>query len=118
MKRRTRRLVFFVLVIVLGIAAGVTYGWVVNPIQYTETGLQTLGQDFKTDYVLMVAEIYHANGDPVLAMVRLSTLGENPLLQTLDSALTFAQENAYSTADQQLLMDLRQAVAVTLGEAQ
>ena len=58
MKRRRRRLILFVLMIVLGIAAGVTYGWVLNPVQYSDTGLQTLGQDFKTDYVLMVAEVY------------------------------------------------------------
>lgn len=118
MERRTRRLIFFVGMIVLGIAAGVTYGWVVNPIQYTDTGPQTLGQDFKTDYVLMTAEIYHANGDPVLALARLAALGEDPVLQILDEALAFAQENAYSAADRQLLTDLRQAVAATLGEAQ
>lgn len=118
MERRRRRLIFFVGMIVLGIAAGVAYGWVLNPVQYSDTGLETLGQDFKTDYVLMVAEIYHANGDPVLAMARLNTLGEAPLLQTLDEALTFAQGAPYATTDQQLLADLRQAVATTLGEAQ
>lgn len=118
MERRRRRLIFFVGMIVLGIAAGVTYGWVVNPIQYTDTGPQTLGQDFKTDYVLMTAEIYRANGDPVLALARLAALGEEPTLQILDEALVFTQENAYSAGDRQLLTDLRQAVAATLGEAQ
>jgi hypothetical protein len=118
LERRRRRLIFFVFMIMLGIAAGVTYGWVLNPVQYSGTGLQTLGQDFKTDYVLMVAEIFHANGDPVLAMARLNTLNDDPLLQTLDEALAFAQEAPYAATDQQLLADLRQALATTLGEAQ
>jgi len=115
---RRRRLIFFILMIAVGIAAGLAYGWVVNPVQSTDTGLRSLGQGFKTDYVLMTAEIYPAEGDPVMAMARLSYLGESSVLQTLDGALAFAQENQYPPKDLQLMADLRQAVAATLGEAQ
>ncbi len=118
MERRRRRLIFFILMVAVGIAAGVAYGWGVNPVQSTDTGPQSLGLGFKTDYVLMAAEIYPAEGDPVMAMARLSYLGEGPVLQTLDEALAFAQENQYPPKDLQLMADLRQAVAATLAEAQ
>jgi hypothetical protein len=116
LERRKRRLIFFVLMIAVGIAVGVAYGWMVNPVRYTDTGPQSLGEGFKTDYVLMVAEIYPAENDAVMAMARLSFLGADSLLQSLDEALTFAQENQYPSDDLQLMTDLRQAVATTLGE--
>lgn len=118
MEPSRRRLIFFILMIAVGIAAGVAYGWVANPVQSTDTGPQSLGLGFKTDYVLMAAEIFSAEGDPVMAMARLSYLGEGPVLQTLDEALAFAQANQYLPDDLQWMADLRQAIAATLGEAQ
>ncbi len=118
MEGRKRRLFFFILMIVLGIAAGVAYGWLVNPVRYADTGPSTLGMDFKTDYALMTAEIYHVEGDPVMAMARLTTLSEDPILQIMDDALAFAQEQQYNPNDLQLMSDLRQAIAGVLGEGQ
>ena len=118
MEGRKRRLFFFILMIVLGIAAGVAYGWLVNPVQYDDTGPATLGMDFKTDYALMAAEIYHAEGDPVMAMARLSYLSDDPILQIMDETLAFAQDQQYYPADLQLMSDLRQAIAEVQGEGQ
>ena len=118
MEGRKRRLFFFILMILLGIAAGVAYGWLVNPVQYADTGPATLGMDYKTDYALMAAEIYQAEGDPVMAMARLTLLGDKPVLQIMDETLTFAQEQNYTGHDQQLLVNLRQAIAEILGEGQ
>lgn len=118
MEGRKRRLFFFTLMIALGIAAGVAYGWLVNPIQYADTGPATLGMDYKADYALMAAEIYHAEGDPVMAMARLTILGEDPVLQVMDDALDFAQEQHYSDHDLQMMNDLRQAIALIQGEGQ
>jgi len=115
---RKRRLFFFILMIVLGIAAGVAYGWLVNPVQYGDTGPATLGMDFKTDYALMTAEIYNTEADPVMAMARLSYLSDDPVLQIMDETLAFAQQQKYDLTDLQLMSDLRLAIAEILGESQ
>lgn len=118
MAGRKRRLIFFTLMIVLGIAGGLAYGWLLNPVQYDDTGPGTLGLGYKTDYVLMAAEIYAAEGDPVMAMARLTFLGEDPVLQIMDDTLAFAEEQQYNASDLQLMSDLRQAIAAILGEGQ
>jgi len=112
---RKRRLVFFILMIGVGIAAGVAYGWLMNPVQYDDTGPSTLGMDYKTDYALMAAEIYADEGDPVMAMARLTFLGDDPFLEIMDETLTFAQEQHYDPSDLQLMIDLRQAIAAIQG---
>lgn len=110
MERRKNRWIFFFLVILLGVAVGVGYGWIINPVNYTDTGPETLSSDYQADYVLMVAELYHSDGDPVIAIARLKYLGDTPPLELIDSAVTFAQEHQYAAGDQQLMLALRQAV--------
>ena len=51
----------------LGITLGLVYGWVINPVQYTDVTPDALRIDYRTDYVLMVAEAYRAEQDPALA---------------------------------------------------
>ncbi len=118
MKRRSRRLIFFFLAILLGAAAGIGYGWVINPVDYTGTGPETLSSDYRTDYVLMVAELYHAEGDPVMAIARLTYLGDQAPLSILDDAVAFAQEHQYAPSDQQVMLELHQAVALLFPEAE
>mgnify|MGYP006310154069 FL=1 len=63
MGSRLKRFAFFLLAILAGAALGVIIGWEVAPVRYIETGPHTLRQDYQTDYVLMVAEIYGEEGD-------------------------------------------------------
>jgi hypothetical protein len=118
LKRRNRRLIFFLIAILLGAAAGIGYGWVLNPVDFTGTGPETLSSDYQTDYVLMVSELYHAEGDPVMAAARLRYLGDRSPLSMLDEAVTFAQENQYAPGDQQMMLELRQSVALLFPEGE
>ena len=94
----------------LGIALGLVYGWVINPVQYTDITPATLRIDYQTDYVLMVAEAYHAEQDPALAARRLAVLGSEPPAIIAREAENFARQAAYPSDDLTLIQDLTVAL--------
>jgi hypothetical protein len=57
------RLIGFFIAILVGVAGGLMLGWRFNPNETPSTRLRDLREDFKADYVLMVAETYAGNGD-------------------------------------------------------
>jgi hypothetical protein len=97
------RWVRFILVILIGIAAGLYYGWVVNPVKYVDAPPDTLRIDFKSDYALMVAEAYSQNQDLALARQRLALFSADPL-ELVDQAIKFGQGHGYAEQD---LLELR-----------
>jgi hypothetical protein len=98
---------------ILGIAAGLIYGWVINPVKFIDTTPASLRADYRTDYVLMVAEAYHANQDAGLASRRLAIFGAQPAAQTSLEALQTAQLDNYSSDDIGLLQELVRAMQAT-----
>ena len=121
MHRRTWRFVFFALAILAGFAAGLSYGWLINPIPYEDfatrypsTSLDTLQIDYRTDFVLMVAELYHAEGDLPLALARLDLLGDTPSLLIMTETITYAETLRYADADLQLMKRLAFDIQQTL----
>lgn len=115
MNRRVWRFVFFGLAILAGFAAGLGYGWVINPVRYASTSPETLRQDYQTDFILMTAELYHADGDLPLALARLDFLGDGPPLALLNAAIDFAHTHQYAPADLQLLQVLAGDIHQALG---
>lgn len=118
MGRRARRLIFFVLTLLIGAAAGLAYGWVANPVEFKDASPDTLGMAYQTDYALMVAELYQADGDIPLAASRLSYLGEGPLLDLVNVALIHAEASDYPSGDMQILRDLATALVLSQREGQ
>ncbi len=110
MTRRTRRFVLFTIAILIGIAAGIAFGWIISPVQYTDTGPHTLRIDYKTDFVLMVAEIHHADGDVAAAISRLRFLGETPPSQLVEESLQYGEVNNYAPEDLQKMTALASAI--------
>jgi len=106
LSRRVRRFIFFGITILVGIAIGVTYGWVINPVEYTQTGLQTLRIDYKADVVLMISELYQSEGDVVGALARLSYFGEDLPFESVQRAIAYAQENNYAPSDVDRMLTL------------
>ncbi len=104
------RWIRFFLVIAIGAAGGLFYGWVINPVKYVDTTPDTLRIDYKSDYVLMVAESYGADGDLALAARRLALLGDTPPMDTVREAVLFAERQGYVDADVTLMRQLLSAL--------
>jgi hypothetical protein len=107
---RTVRIILFLIAILVGIAAGLYYAWVVNPGTPAAGALPSLRQDYRTDYVLMVAETYQAEGDLALAAARLSALGAEPPVRLVQQAILAASDLNYGVQDVQSLAKLSQAL--------
>jgi hypothetical protein len=105
------RWVRFFIVIVVGIALGLLYGWLVDPVDFVDTTPNTLRADYRADYVLMVAEIFSAERDVEKAVIRLTYLGDPSPVDSVQNAMIFAVDAGYGSEDLRLLRDLVDALA-------
>ncbi len=103
---RTKRLFFFLLSIGLGVGLGLLYGWVINPPTAHDMQASELRSDYRTDYVLMVAEIYGDDLDLQAASARLSLVGDPQ--QLAQEAILAAQQTGYAFTDVETLARLLQ----------
>ena len=100
----------FLIALILGIALGLVYGWVISPVEYIDTAPASLRADYRTDYVLMAAQIYQADQDLDAAARRLTTLGSDPPAQIAEQAYSYAFQNKAPEADLKLLQKLSTAL--------
>ena len=106
-----KRWISFLIVIAIGALMGMYYGWEINPVEYVDTTLNALRMDYKTDYVLMVAEAYHVEQDMGIAVQRLSLLGEAPPAEIITQAILYtAQIPNYSQTDLAQMQTLLEAL--------
>ncbi len=103
---RKARLIGFVVAILLGVAGGLVLGWLYFPAEITTTSLQDLRADYKTDYVLMVAEIYATDGDAQHALDLLTKINPDNPLRTVQQGLLTAQQLGYEDWEMRYLADL------------
>jgi hypothetical protein len=96
------RYITFVISVAAGIGLGLLYGWVISPVQLVETSPATLRVDYKTDYVLMVAEVYSFDDDAEAAVCRLALLGGDPRVN-VSQARDFAKQHDFAVDDQALI---------------
>lgn len=61
--------------LLVGVGVGLYLGWVQFPVQYVDSQLNGLGQAYKDDYVVMIANGYAADGDVNGALQRIGALG-------------------------------------------
>ena len=93
----------FFIAVILGAAAGLFYGWVVNPVEYVDIAPESLREDYKTDYVLMVGEAYQVDHDIGLAVRRLALLGSAAPMEIVANALNYGLQHDYASHDLSLL---------------
>lgn len=62
--------------VVIGIALGLFYGWVVSPVQWKDATPGLLRPDLRVDYLRMAIDSYTVNKDVDLAISRYKALGD------------------------------------------
>ena len=104
------KIVMVVIALSLGIALGLAYGWVIEPVEYTDVTPNILREDYRVDYVLMVAESYQNDLDAEEANQRLAALGSEPPASIAASALDYATRNDFAPEEMQALQNLLTAM--------
>jgi len=80
--------------LVIGIALGIIYTWIIQPVEYIDTPPASLRQDFKDRYRALIASAYLANRDLVRAQARLELLrDEDPFRMLSEQAQRTVAEN-------------------------
>jgi hypothetical protein len=109
------RWVFIVLALIAGIGIGLTYGWVIDPVDFFDLTPDTLREDYKADYVLMTAEAYRVEQDPGLAARRLAVFGTKSPSAIAADGLEYARANGFSDTDIVLIQELVTALQAWSG---
>ena len=109
------RWLFIILSLIAGIALGLTYGWVLDPVDYFDLTPDTLRTDYKADYVLMIAEAYRSNADPALAARQLAVFGSGSPSSIASEALDYARANKFDDSDLAIMQDLVTAMQAWSG---
>jgi len=94
----------------VGIALGLAYGWVIAPVQYTDVPPNILREDYRADYVLMVAEAYQNEQSPEIAARRLAIFGSETPAQIVTLTLDYATNNNFTQNEIMLLQGLLTAM--------
>jgi len=104
---KTRRFIFFFLAILVGVGAGLAFGWMMMPPAAPRNApLANLRADFKTDLVLMVAEEFQTDPDSMQALTQLDKLDESDPITLLGNSIQYAQAISYPEEDLKLMRDL------------
>ena len=109
------RWILVFLALIIGIGAGLAYGWIIDPVEFFDLTPDTLRADYKTDYVLMTAEAYRVEQDPGTAARRLAILGAQSPSTIASEALNYARANGFPDSDIALLQELVTAMQAWSG---
>jgi hypothetical protein len=94
----------------IGLALGMIYGWVINPVEYVDTTPGSLREDYRTDYILMVAEAYGGDDDIDVARVRLAALGPEMPVDMVLRAIEYGVAHGFPRSELETLNHLAVAL--------
>jgi len=112
---KPKRWIFIILALLAGAGLGLGYGWVIDPVETFDQPPDALSEDFKADYVLMIAEAYRAEQDPGQAARRLAVFGSQSPSSIAASGLEYARSNGFADSDIALLQELVTAMQAWSG---
>ncbi|MCP4139234.1 MAG: hypothetical protein GY755_02895 [Chloroflexi bacterium] len=92
----------------LGLAIGLFYGWRIAPVEYTDFAPNALHEDYRNDYILMVAESYQNEKDLEKAAHQLALISSAPPTEIIAESLA-TSDYAQKDIDilEKLLLEMR-----------
>ncbi len=69
--------------LILGVALGLGYAWMIDPVEYVDAPPSALRQDYKEQYRTLIAVAYLYNGDLGRAVSRLETLQDEDITRAV-----------------------------------
>ena len=90
------KIITVIVALAIGIALGLAYGWVIEPVEYTDVTPNVLREDYRVDLVLMTAEAYQNDFDANAASRRIALLGSEPPAAIVSAALEYATINNFT----------------------
>jgi hypothetical protein len=115
---KNSRLLGFIFFIILGIGIGLLYGWMVSPGDVKNTTLSSLRADYKSDYTLMVSEVYASDPDIEDTINLLEEISPGNPLAAVQNALLVGQQFGYSEIEMRWLANLEMALRDSMGQEQ
>jgi hypothetical protein len=105
-------LIKIIIAAVIGIALGIVYGWVIDPVEFTNLTPSLLREDYRADYVLMVAEAYHGEINADVAARRLAVVSSEAPAVIVTNTLDYAHLNGFTPSEISLLQELLSAMQI------
>ena len=109
---RLNRYIWFLLMIIIGAGISLYYSWFIKPPDFVDAVFTNLRQDYKSDYILMVAEIYDMDHNRLEANHRLDAiLDQNETKEWLiQNAIKNAEGLGYDPVDLRKMNQLFEVV--------
>lgn len=89
--------------LLIGIALGLLYGWVFQPLDVEHTSPESLREVYRTEIILMVAEVYASEGNIERAHQRMEVFGFQSDGDLVNNAINFAKAHDFSNQEIELL---------------
>jgi hypothetical protein len=103
--------------LVIGIAIGLGYSWMVSPVKYIDAPPYALRDDYKAQYRVLIAVAYLYSGDLVRAEDRLAELKDDNIIQTISRQAQQAQSEGHPDEEIRALNMLASALSQGLAPA-
>jgi hypothetical protein len=112
---KTNHWIITIIALIAGLGFGLAYGWLIDPVEFTDLTPDTLRADFKADYVLMIAEAHHSHRDPGIAARQLAVFGSQSPTSIATQGLEYARTNHFDDSDIALIQELVTALQAWSG---
>lgn len=88
--RRLSTTGWLLLSLVIGLAGGLYYAWIVDPVIFTDASPARFSSRYREEYIILVSQSYAVNGNWPLAQQRLAALDDPDIAQTVNDLLETA----------------------------